>query len=285
MNSVKENNQSFKIRLLDKLISLLFKSQFFKDKSKIIAERLIYSSQGYKFSYDSKENGELEFLQFLSKRNGNDCFKFFDIGAHHGTYTSMIISLFSKYQGQLFEPTPESFEKLNMTFQNNDKLILNNTAISNFSGDADFIRYPDDPTRNGLSGVGKEILLGSENIRCKVVRGDEFCQNIGIDKFCLLKIDAEGHDFNVVSGFESLLRNKSIEVVQFEYTFKHAELGIPLKKYYDFFKALGYEIGPLRKYGVDFYEDFDPIYNMYEFGPNYVAVRSELVNEFRCFNL
>ena len=42
-----------------------------------------------------------------------------------------------------------------------------------------------------------------------------------------------------------------------------------------------HEMGPIRKHSIEFYDSFDPRYNQYEFGPNYLAVKSDLVKEFK----
>ncbi len=283
MTQLVKDKRSFKLKIVDCLFSFLFNSKFLKEKLKIIADRALIQYKGYKFSYNSSENGEIEFINHLSRIYIKKTFRFFDVGAHHGTYTAMILDFFPDCSGRLFEPTPQSFKKLCENYGNNNLLTLHNSALSNFTGRAEFISYPDDPTRNGLSGVGKEVTFISEDIICEVIKGDEFCHNQDIESFELLKIDAEGHDFNVIKGFENKIAQKAIDVIQFEYTFKHADLGIPLRKYYDFFKANGYSIGPIRKKGIEFYDSFDPRFNEYEFGPNYVAVKFELVDKFRKF--
>jgi FkbM family methyltransferase len=193
-----KDKRSLKIKAVDKFFLFLFGSDLMRDKIKIITDRALVQYFGYKFSYDSSENGEIEFIAHLAKIYKDQCFRFFDIGAHHGTYTAMILDLFDNYNGQLFEPTPESYKKLCSVYNGNERLTLHNSAMSNFTGEAEFISYPDDPTRNGLSGVGKEITFSSEDILCSVIRGDDFCQIQNINSMELLKIDAEGHDFNVI---------------------------------------------------------------------------------------
>ncbi len=283
MNRLAKQEASIKLKSLDFIISILFASDYLRQKIKIISDRCVEHYNGFKFSYNSHENGEIEFIRHLSNIYKDKKFIFFDVGAHHGTYTAMIQNYFDNSNGFLFEPTPDSFKILTSNFLFNNSLSLHNCALSNFTGDAEFISYPDDPTRNGLFGVGKEIVFTSKDIICQVIRGDDFCQTHGIESFNLLKIDAEGHDFNVICGFEKLISTNSIDVIQFEYTFKHSDLNISLRKYYDFFMSHGYLIGPIRKSGIDFYHDFDPRFNEFQNGPNYIAVKLDLVDSFREF--
>jgi hypothetical protein len=104
-----------------------------------------------------------------------------------------------------------------------------------------------------------------------------------INQINLLKIDAEGHDFNVLQGFSKYISKALIDVIQFEYTWKHSDMRITLRDYYEFFMDNSYRIGPLRKGGVDFYNNFDPRYNEYHFGPNFIATHKNLVSDFSSF--
>ena len=112
MSQFVKDKRSLKLKFVDGLFSILFKSSFLKEKIKIIADRAVIQYDGYKFSYDSSENGELEFISHLSRIYNKQSFQFFDVGAHHGTYTAMILDSFENYSGQLFEPTPESYQQL-----------------------------------------------------------------------------------------------------------------------------------------------------------------------------
>lgn len=278
-----KDNRSVKVKVLDSIFNGLCRSDYLKSKLKIIADRALKAHDKFKFSYDTRENGEYEFIEQVAKLYGSSDFIFFDVGAHHGTYTQLILNFVSSYEGHLFEPTPTSFSKLNERFNSDNKLILNNLALSNFNGNTDLIIYPDDPTRNGLTGVGKEINFTSKIEKCDVLKGDDYSKKKSIERINLLKIDAEGHDFNVLQGFSEYISRGLVDVIQFEYTFKHADMRITLRDYYEFFMDNSYSIGPLRKGGVDFYEDFDARYNEYHFGPNYVAAHKNVVNDFFSF--
>lgn len=279
-----KDNRSVKIKALDFIFNSLCRSEFLKSRLKIITDRALHAHDRFKFSYDIRENGEYEFIKHVAKVFRSSDFIFFDVGAHHGTYTSLILNLFKTYEGHLFEPTPASFSKLIERFSLDNNLTLNNLALSNFKGNTDFIIYPDDPTRNGLTGVGRELNFTSETLKCDVSKGDDYSNKKKIERINLLKIDAEGHDFKVLQGFSDYISNELIDVIQFEYTFKHADMRTTLRDYYEFFMDNSYSMGPLRKYGVDFYNDFDARYNEYHFGPNYVAVRKNIVSDFLVFN-
>jgi len=278
------DNRSVKIKVLDFIFNGSCRSDYLKSRLKVIADRALLAHDRFKFSYDTSENGEYEFIKHLALLYGSSDFIFFDVGAHHGTYTNLILNLFKTYEGHLFEPTPASFSKLVERFSLDNNLTLNNSALSNFRGNNDFIIYPSDPTRNGLTGVGREINFISETLKIDVTKGDFYLKEKKIERINLLKIDAEGHDFKVLQGFSEYISNELIDVIQFEYTFKHADMRITLRDYYEFFNDNSYSIGPLRKHGIDFYNNFDARYNEYHFGPNFVAVRKNIMSDFLLFN-
>jgi FkbM family methyltransferase len=272
-----------RLGLIDLILNIFCRSAYLKRKLKAFADRIALATKGYIFSYDSNENGEIDLIKHISDLCKNETFTFFDVGAHHGTYTDMILENIPQHNGHLFEPTPASFERLTCRFKSNSSLTLNNVALSNFKGESTLIIYPDDPTRNGLSGVLKELDFDCKEVKCKTITGDNYCNRQAIDRVNLLKIDAEGHDYNVIKGFVELIKNGRVDLVQFEYTFRHSDMRITLRDYFEFFTDYGYSIGPVRKHGVDFFESFDSRYNNYEFGPNYLAVRNDLTDEYRIF--
>lgn len=279
-----KDNRSVKVKILDSIFNGLCRSDYLKSKLKIIVDRALNAHDRFKFSYVTSENGEYEFIEQIAKLYGSSDFIFFDVGAHHGTYTQLILNLVRTYEGHLFEPTPASFSKLDERLNSDSKLILSNLALSNFNGNSDLIIYPDSPTRNGLAGVGTEINFTTEIIKCDVIKGDDYAKKKSIKRINLLKIDAEGHDFKVLQGFSDYISKGLVDVIQFEYTFKHADMRITLRDYYEFFMDHSYRIGPLRKGGVDFYNDFDPRYNEYHFGPNYIASHKDRAIDFLSFN-
>jgi hypothetical protein len=59
------------------------------------------------------------------------------------------------------------------------------------------------------SGSGKV-----DRVRC--ISGDEFCRQAGIKHIDFLKIDTEGHEVDVISGFLQMLKKRKISFIQLE---------------------------------------------------------------------
>jgi hypothetical protein len=108
-----------------------------------------------------------------------------------------------------------------------------------------------------------------------MVDGDNYCKSRKVDSIDFLKIDTEGHEYQVLLGFKEMLTNKKIRIIQFEYGYANVLTKDLLVDFYRLLGPLGYSIGKLSPDGVDFKtyglldEDFK--------GPNYVAVLNEHV--------
>lgn len=239
----------------------------------VLSQMYVDIDKGFRFSYISDENGETEFLETLS-RKFTDSFLFFDVGAHIGTYTDMVVVRFENYEGHLFDVTKHTYETCMRRHGDNKKLIINNAALSDTIGDIEYRSYPDDPTRNGIAGVGQEEHFNSEILTAPCYTGDHYCKEKKIDHINLLKIDAEGYDLHVLRGFDQMLSDAKVDILQFEYNVKHSETRSMLGDYYDYLESKGYIIGPMRPEGVQFRE-FDFMHNDFKSGPNYVACRPE----------
>ncbi len=229
--------------------------------------------KGFRFSYISDENGETELLDAL-RRHYRGKFVYFDVGAHIGTYTDMVVKRFDDYEGHLFDVTKTTYEDCLKRHGSNKKLIINNAALSDSIGEIEYRAYPDDPTRNGIAGVGQEANFKSEIHTAPCWTGDHYCKTHAIDHIDLLKIDAEGYDLHVIRGFDNMLSQGKVDILQFEYNVKHSETRSMLGDFYAHLEKKGYIIGPLRQEGVKF-QDFDFMQNDFKSGPNYVACRPE----------
>lgn len=266
---------SKKYLFIKKCMKKVSKVDFFHQRLLAFSQMYLDIEKGFRFSYLSEENGEEEFLSALANHYNKKTFLYFDVGAHIGTYTDMIIERSTNYEGHLFDVTKDTFEKCLERHGDNNSLKINNMALSNETGEIEYRYYPADPTRNGISGVGTEGNFEFELHKAPCSTGDIYCKDNNINHIDLLKIDAEGYDLHVIKGFEQMLSNGNIDIVQFEYNVKHSETHSMLGDYHKFLEEKGYIVGVIRKNGVDFY-DFDFTHNGFENGPNYIACRPEL---------
>lgn len=117
-------------------------------------------------------------------------------------------------------------------------------------------------------------LSDYQELPAQMIRGDEFCQENGIDHIDFLKIDTEGHDLNVLRGFGGMLTSGAISVIQFEYNRLNLFTCNLLRCFYATLNlpdaAPHYRIGRLFPNSVRF-KDYGPLDENFIDG-NFVAV-------------
>ena len=158
-----------------------------------------------------------------------------DIGANVGTYTARFSQLVG-IGGRViaFEPIPQTFGILasNSSFFPNRNVTLINAAASDKSGRAKMdIPSFESGQRNYYQASIVEDKNSSSGLEVLSVPVD----SLGLDtKIKLVKIDAEGHEFNVIMGMMNMIkRDKPILIIEGEspeiekllsgmgYTFEH----------------------------------------------------------------
>ena len=134
-----------------------------------------------------------------------------DIGANSGLYSLIAKSVNPKSKVYAFEPLKEfqSLIKQNIEINHYDIELIDN-AVSNVAGLAEFY-VPRENEGNIYSSTlsikhyqqhqdSKPVIL-----EVKVTTLDDFVKNNNIENIDLIKIDAEGHDLNILKGFMNSL--------------------------------------------------------------------------------
>lgn len=222
-------------------------------------------------SYDSNKNGESYILNIMSK------FKpkiIFDVGANIGEWSDISSKLYTDATTYSFELAESTFKILEENTKNMKNVKTFNVGLSDKKESVEYLFYG--------AGAGNTTLVMNEDIHSKVncktlvghtLTGDDFCRENNINKIDFLKVDVEGAEPNVFKGFQDMIKNHKIDVIQFEYGMVNIYTRYLLKDYYEFFKENGYEIGKLHPNGVKFnsYKPQDEDFK----GPNYIAVLKE----------
>lgn len=261
---------SKKYLAIKKVLTGISKVSFLHRKLILLSKMYLDIDRGYRFSYMSDENGEAEFLNALGQKYKNGPFVYFDVGAHVGTYTDMVLERFSVYQGHLFDLSKTTLDFCIARHGNNKNLKINNVALTDTIGEVEYRFYPKTQMQNGISGVGPYVGYEYELRTAPAVTGDHYCTENAIDRINLLKIDTEGYDLHVIRGFDRMLSEGRIDVIQFEYNIKSGETHSMLGDFYAYLEKRGYVIGVLRKDGVKF-RAFEFVHNDFNSGPNYIA--------------
>ena len=225
--------------------------------------------------YDWRLNGELEILWTAAHipREGDRPFVFFDVGANRGEWTNIAIQQEQQYEGHLFDISPECFDILTETFGSLPGLRINPFGLSHESATMEYKHFTTDETLNTLIADmdfwdgQREGVVGTTTVRT----GDDYCTEHGIEFIDMLKIDCEGWDWFVLQGFDRMLSEKRVGIIQFEYGYTTADIHIVMRDFWRYLEGHGYKVGPLRKEGVHF-QPFNYWFNNFESGPNFVAI-------------
>ena len=80
------------------------------------------------------------------------------------------------------------------------------------------------------------------------ITGDDFVKEFNINKVDIIKIDVDGLDFEVLQGFQKVIKNDK-PCIQFELSRWWIKIGYTLKKAHNFFDDLDYELFHMSDYG------------------------------------
>ncbi len=193
----------------------------------------------------------------------------FDVGANIGEWTKMTRGFFPDADIHAFEPVPSVFKTMVKNTIDTD-VMPNPFGLSAtceirdmlFSADNDRLTTP-------CMDLAREA---PEIVPLVMLSGDEYCRTRKIETIDFLKIDTEGHEYQVLKGFENMLKDGKIAVIQFEYGYANVLTKDLLLDFYRLLKPLGYEIGLQTQHGIAF-RDYNLTHETFQ-APNYVAVHS-----------
>jgi FkbM family methyltransferase len=222
-------------------------------------------------NYDIGSNGE---DRVLKKLTAFPFVQIFDVGANEGDWALRVSSYFPNATVHAFEIVPQTYQILHDQTLGHNNIIINNVGLSNDRKEVELKYFPENSTVTSVYNV--HYPGSSITIKANVMRGDDYAalgRGFHID---LLKIDVEGAEHLVLDGFKDTLKNKRIEVIQFEYGKANILSRFLLADYYDLLRPLGYRIGKIYPTFVDF-RDYDLDHEDF-IGPNYLAVKEDRID-------
>ena len=163
-------------------------------------------------------------INYFLKKNKIKINFFFDIGAHLGTYTDLILKNNNKCKVLMFEPQIKVFKELKKKYKNLKNVNAFNYAISNRNGYKKLYINKHDLTSTFLKFNLKNKWLHykaklfnstiNEMIQSVEISKIRMLKNIinqkKIKKIDLTKIDTEGHELEVLKGI-----GKKINIIKY----------------------------------------------------------------------
>jgi len=237
----------FGAKILYKLTTL------FVGKEKRVIER-----GGVKYEVDLAEGIELSlflFGKFQSHITNNsflkikEDFTIIDIGANVGLMTMQFAHLVPKGAVYSFEPTFYALERLKRNLELNPELAKRVTVINSFvsersDANPDIVAYSSWKVNGERGDSDHPVHLGtpknSEGVPS--ISLNDFVEKQGIQKIDFIKIDTDGHEYEVFKGADKAIA-KYKPVIIFEIgLYVMDEKKIAFDFYYNYFQKLNYRL-------------------------------------------
>ena len=224
------------------------KMQFFND----ILFSLTLDAKGYKNFGNFKKTGEKKFINRINK----ELLFCLDIGANIGEYTNLLLSE-TKAKIISFEPLPKAFEDLKKIEENNpERLKVFNIALGANNEILD-LNYSNEKSQTAsfskdLNKLSFYNFKDNKKIKTKIFTLDNFfLENLNLfqNNIDLIKIDAEGYEFEILNGAKEIIKKKSPKYIQMEFNWHQL---FKRQTMYNFSQLLsGYDLFKILPHGND----------------------------------
>jgi FkbM family methyltransferase len=193
-----------------------------------------------KESYQPGGQGEDYFLTALSNQNSNLCI--IDVGANVGMWSKKVAQKLLGSEIYAIEAIPEFFDKID-TSNIHQKY---NIALSDKEETLQIFQ-----SGGGAKPVAKKNTKAKKTVihEVKALTGDQFVDENNIKKVDFIKIDTDGFDFQILSGFREVI-NRDQPLVQFELSHWWLSLGYTIKLAEKFFSEKQYSLFVMKDDGL-----------------------------------
>lgn len=229
-------------------------------------------------------NGEDLVQKKVCKHYRDTQITIFDVGANHGEWTINCLKNRPDVALYCFELVPDTFKRLSKALDGVPVRALNEFGLSDVNGEVEASYYPESDSGSSIEPLPWRLC--NQKIRCIIKRGTDYCRENNIEMIHFLKIDTEGHEMKVLYGFEEMLNNEQIEIIQFEYGRTWLPPRCQLRDAYELLVPKGYVIGRLFPDGVCF-SDYSMFRDEHFRMGNYIAVhgnRTDLIESVTSFS-
>jgi FkbM family methyltransferase len=140
----------------------------------------------------------------------------FDVGANIGSYVQKALRILGDESLiYAFEPSARAFSRLEQSYGEQQNVRLVAAGIGSQPGTATL--WAADPGSVLGSIYANPIYENLPGEEIKVLTLDGYCEDHGIERIDLLKLDLEGGEFDALKGAKRLLEANAIGLIQFEF--------------------------------------------------------------------
>jgi FkbM family methyltransferase len=239
--------------LIYKIISKIIVKLVGPQLASMIQEGLSLKS-GYGWGTSSVKHEVKMVLQLLGKDTSVNPV-IFDIGANIGEYTSSVIDHFPDSQIYCFEPNKNNNIVLVERFSNFSNVKVINLAFGNENKDSNLYSDYDGSPLGSLTKRNLQHLNINFNHteQIKIMKLDDWVKINNVQP-TILKMDVEGHEFDILKGgIETIKRAK---IVQFEFGGANIDTRTYFLDFFMYFRELNFEIYIIKPSGVNLISEY-----------------------------
>lgn len=149
---------------------------------------------------------------------GHDFATVVDVGAHHGQFALLALELFPRSSLLCVEPLPAALERLRVTVETDTRVTVFGAAATANAGRRELhvSRKTDSSSLLPILPSYVEAFPGTEEARTLEVEAKTLDSMMGerIRRPCLLKVDAQGGELEVLAGAETVLAQVDVAYVE-----------------------------------------------------------------------
>lgn len=197
----------------------------------------LFNMFGYKITKIDKSAFPDQF-KFFEKRK-NEEIVVFDIGSNVGDTISRYKNQFSKAKVYSFEAISDLAKQQEVLFENDNKVMVINEAISNEKGITKFnVNYFQDTS--SMLDINNDVMPDrygdayqpQKQVEVKTTTLDLFCAEYNVDQIDIIKMDIQGAELMALKGAKDLLNEGKIKMIYLECSF------LPMYKGQDLFSDI-----------------------------------------------
>lgn len=187
-------------------------------------------------------NGEYNLAQKIIKRDD----VVFDIGANHGNWSKMILSLAPLKKIYCCEPIPDLCQYISQQHHFRKELRIVNGAVTDQVGETTFYVYRNNPQVAEMSNLFRRPDVERENkidvfpLQVKTITVDHLCEIEKVEQIDFMKVDTEGAEMLVLKGAKQTLEKGILKKIQFEYGGCYQDSKTTLKEVCEYLSGYGF---------------------------------------------
>lgn len=227
--------------------------------------------------YDFAENGEARVIDIVVAAHGVGPLFAFDVGANRGEWAKTVLARKPDAVIHCFEIVPATAIQLHDALASHPTAHVCDYGLSSSARDTNVFWNRASHSTSAIVPWHGDLVAQSDIavVKSRVDTGDAVMQRAGLPRVDFLKIDVEGHEIEVLSGFCHTLASRELRprIIQFEYGTTWLPVRHTLMEAYQLLEPSGYVIGRLYPDGVDFkpYALEDDHFRM----GNYIAAQAQ----------